>query len=144
MLKKYMKSKIKVIAYIFRNNQKEILVFDHRDYPEVGTQVVGGTVESGEDFLEALKREVFEESGLVVGAQELLKINETTYLRKDREEINYRHYYRLDSDSYNLPSSWTHIVQSTGEDNSLAFTFYWLKVDEAKRLLDGNFGESLP
>lgn len=46
-----MNSKKKVIAYFIRlkNNQKEVLVFDHDGMPEAGTQVVGGTLEEGED-----------------------------------------------------------------------------------------------
>ena len=34
--------KKKVICYLLRknNNDSEILVFDHRDYPDAGTQVV--------------------------------------------------------------------------------------------------------
>lgn len=138
-----MKEKAKVIAYIFRmkNNQKELLVFSHKDFPEAGVQVVGGTVEKGEAFIPALVREILEESGLVVIESELKKIGLTEYHRKDRLEINHRHYFEMHSSG--LPEAWTHVVVSDGEDNGLLFDFFWLPIQEAKERLVGNFGELL-
>lgn len=137
-----MKEKTKVIAYIFRKNKQEILVFSHRDMPEAGIQVIGGTVEALEDFPSALIREIMEESGLHLEASELQKIGETKYLRRDLPEVNLRHYYAIFPQ--NLPDSWAHVVHSTGEDNGLVFDFFWLEIDEAKEVLTGNFGELLP
>lgn len=139
-----MKEKTKVISYIVRNIKgfPEILVFDHEDqYPEAGTQVVGGTVEAGEELLPALIREIEEESGLKLNESDFKKIGETTYQRKDRPEINYRHYFLCKTNE--LPETWEHTVQSEGEDNGMVFTFFWLSFDEAKLRLTGNFGELL-
>ena len=132
--------KTKVIAYIFRRPE-EILVFSHVDFPEVGLQVVGGTVEPQEDFQHALSREILEESGLIIHPHELTKIGETIYKRRDREEINLRHYYSVIKTD--LPDRWKHIVLSLGEDNGLVFEFFWVSLEEAKRVLDGNFAELL-
>lgn len=137
-----MKEKTKVVAYIFRKNKQEILVFSHRDIPEAGIQVIGGTVESLEDFPSALIREIIEESGLRLEKSELQKIGETKYLRKDLPEVNLRHYYEISPQ--NLPDSWAHVVHSNGEDNGLVFDFFWLEIHEAKAVLTGNFGELLP
>ena len=136
-----MKTKLKVISYIFRNDENEILVFDHRGMPEAGTQVVGGTVESGEDFKAALAREILEESGLIINVDDMTPIGETTYHRKDKPEINQRHYFKIIS--HDLPASWSHTVKSDGEDNGLIFDFFWLTREEAKTKLTGNFGELL-
>jgi 8-oxo-dGTP pyrophosphatase MutT (NUDIX family) len=135
--------KIKVISYIYRikNNKKELLVFTHVSFPEAGIQVVGGTVESGEDLKSALAREIFEESGLVINEIELVKIGQTEYFRKDKVEKNVRHYFEYHSQD--LPDSWSHFVNSTGEDNGLCFNFYWLSCPEAKEQLTGSFGELL-
>ena len=137
-----MKEKTKVVAYIFRKNKQEILVFSHRDISSAGIQVVGGTVEPLEDFPSALIREIMEESGLRLETSELQKIGETKYLRKDLPEVNLRHYYEISPQ--NLPDSWAHVVHSNGLDNGLVFDFFWLEILEAKAVLTGNFGELLP
>jgi len=137
-----MREKLKVIAYIFRNNRSEILVFDHRDIPDAGTQVVGGTVEAGEDFKLALSREIKEESGLNISPGEMTKIGESTYHRQDMPELNHRHYFEILSTD--LPETWEHTVSSDGLDNGLVFEFYWLPLDEARDVLVGKFGELLP
>ena len=53
----------KVTAFIIRekNGVKELLVFKH---PTAGIQIPAGTVEEGEDIETAVKREVYEETGL--------------------------------------------------------------------------------
>lgn len=137
-----MREKLKVIAYIFRKNRSEILVFDHRDVPEAGTQVVGGTVEAGEDFKLALQREIKEESGLSIDPSEMTKIGESTYHRQDMPELNHRHYFEIQRSDF--PETWEHTVDSSGMDNGMVFEFYWLPLDEARDVLVGNFGELLP
>jgi NADH pyrophosphatase NudC (nudix superfamily) len=66
----YQPMKNKVLAYITRhqNGLKQLLVFEHRDFPEAGVQVPPGTVEPGEPVESALFREVYEESGLAADA----------------------------------------------------------------------------
>ena len=53
----------KVTAFIIREKAgvKELLVFKH---PTAGVQIPAGTVEKGEDIQTAVKREVYEETGL--------------------------------------------------------------------------------
>jgi 8-oxo-dGTP pyrophosphatase MutT (NUDIX family) len=135
--------KIKVIAYIYRkrNDQTEVLVFSHADFPEAGIQVVGGTLEEGEDHILALVREILEESGLIVSANDFKKVGETQYQRKDKPELNHRHYFKMHSNG--LPDKWSHIVKSTGLDNGMQFDFFWLSTKEAREILTGNFGELL-
>jgi len=137
--------KTKVIAYIFRNKdkKKEILVFKHRDFPQAGLQVIGGTVDPGEDKIPALIREIYEEAGLIFSEYDnIKKIGETHYQRRDNGEINHRHYYIIEKND--LPNSWAHTVHSNGLDNGLVFEFFWMDIREAKLSLTGNFAELLP
>ncbi len=140
-----MKTKTKVLAYITRyhNSKKEVLVFLHRDFPEAELQVVGGTVDPGEDKIPALLREIFEEAGLTFTEKDITKkIGETYYQRKDRPEVNHRHYYLIEKND--LPDSWAHTVHSEGEDNGMVFHFFWMESAVARQKLTGKMGELLP
>lgn len=138
-----MVTKEKVIAYIFRikNLNKELLVFEHHHMPDAGIQVVGGTVELGENLKQALIREIFEEAGLLFDEREIEEIGKTTYQRKDREEINLRTYFKINGEK--LPDKFSHLVQSDGEDNGLIFNYFWINFEDAERILTGNFYELL-
>ena len=125
-----------------RNNQTEVLVFDQDD-PKAGTQVIGGTVDPGEDLISALLREIKEESGLLYEACDIVKkIGESCYWRKDRPEQNNRHFYQFNGEQ--LPEQWNHLVVSDGDDNGFQFRFYWLKISDAKKILAGEMGQLLP
>ena len=52
----------KVVVYATWN--QHLLVFSEPDFPELGLQVPGGTVETGEDIEMAARREFTEETGL--------------------------------------------------------------------------------
>lgn len=136
-----MPEKTKVLVYIYRETNQgfEILVFDHVDFPEAGTQITGGTVEAGEDLREALLREILEESGLVFHIVDVHPVGKSVYFRKDREEKNIRHYYKIEG--AHLADEWIHVVDSDGGDHGLRFRFYWMKSDEATLKLTGNMGE---
>lgn len=47
-------------GYVTRVNdgRRQVLVFDHVEYPEAGTQVPGGSLEEGEEPLAGILREV--------------------------------------------------------------------------------------
>ncbi len=135
-------TKTKVLLYVHRdcNAKMEILVFDQID-PNAGTQVIGGTVEEGEELALAIHRELFEEAGLTCHMVDLKPLGQTTYQRKDKPEVNLRHYFTLEGS--HLEDEWEHTVDSLGKDNGLVFRFYWLDIPAAKLKLAGNMGELL-
>jgi 8-oxo-dGTP pyrophosphatase MutT (NUDIX family) len=140
-------TKKKVIAYILRRAKhlsygNELLVFEHEPQYSAGIQVVGGTVEPGEDLLAAVEREVLEESGLKISHEKWTFLGESFYHRKDLPEINHRHYFM--TYIQDAPDRWEHRVLSKGEDHNMTFSFYWLHFDEATHCLTGNFAELLP
>ena len=61
-----MEIKRKVLAYITKDDhdERKILVFEHKDHPEAGLQVPGGTIEEDESLIDALFREIEEETGI--------------------------------------------------------------------------------
>ncbi len=135
--------KEKVLVYFLRKNneQFELLVFDHLNMPEAGTQIIGGTVEHDEDLKESLIREIYEESGLVIKMHELKELGKTVYKRLDREEINHRTYFLYTGETSKIPDYFEHVVKSNGEDNGIKYLHYWLTLKRAESQLTGNFGE---
>ncbi|HEX8236617.1 MAG TPA: NUDIX domain-containing protein [Abditibacteriaceae bacterium] len=124
----------KVAAYIFRRQpqRNELLVFAHRDHPEVPIQVPGGTVDDGEELVTALLREVEEESGLTA----LKLVRKLGTCRFYRPEINgevERHFYLLEAPS-GTPDAWQHLVFGTGIDCGLVFSYYWVHVNDSVKL----------
>jgi len=110
------KTKRKVFAYITRMNkaQKELLVFKHRDFPEAGIQVPAGTVEDGEVLMDALLREVEEESGLSAFSA-IQFLGEQTFIATAKKEVHQRYFYHLTFEK-DAPDTFQHIVTGTGED----------------------------
>jgi len=137
-----MKTKNKVLAYIFRfnENRKEVLVFDHRDDPEVNPQIPAGTVDTGESLAEALFREIYEESGLKFDKFDEY-IGTFDYIRHDLNELHKRHVFSFVSN--HLSANWEHIVSAGEEDKGLIFDYYWMDIKEAKNKLVASMGEYL-
>ena len=122
---------IKVLAYVTRGEaeNREILVFHHRDYPEAGVQVIGGTVETNEDLEIALLREIEEESGL----SELEMVGEIATVRRfspNHNEWQERHFFHLRAGT-DLPASWQHVVSKGDRDEGLVFCFEWWPIEHA-------------
>jgi 8-oxo-dGTP pyrophosphatase MutT (NUDIX family) len=120
----------KVLAYIIRHRPggKELLVFDHRDFPDAGVQVPAGTVEAGESLEQALFREVQEESGLT-GLMLLRKLGES----EEPEWNRHRHYYLLAA-TEELPDRWQWVTNDFHDETyrernePLVFCFRWVRL----------------
>lgn len=60
-------------AYVYLTFETRLLVFSMPDYPHIGLEVPGGTLDLGESFMIAARREFAEETGLPpLGALEWL------------------------------------------------------------------------
>ena len=119
-------TKRKVLAYITKGKESnlELLVFNHRDHPDAGLQVPGGTVEEGEQLVDAVFREIKEETGIEKGNLQLIgNIHTSNYYPEDRETIHERTFFHL---SYlGDQQVWDHLVMCDGEDNGLVFQYRW-------------------
>lgn len=88
----------KVLAFVTRSDQKELLVHEHVNFPEAGVQVPAGTVEKDEDVKDALFREIYEESGLE-DIELRSYLGKYIYKPEHVEETHERNVYHLISDT---------------------------------------------
>ena len=126
----------KVVAYITRQKQgvMQLLVFEHVDV-DAGVQVPKGTVEPNETLLDAVKREVREETGLT----NVDGLRQIGALLRFGEEWNL---FALMLDA-SAPDAWTHYVSGDGEDKGMNFRYYWTPLNPEPNLA-GNQGDGLP
>jgi ADP-ribose pyrophosphatase YjhB (NUDIX family) len=117
----------KVLAYITRQKEDrwQLLVFDHRDIPDAGTQVPAGTVEPNEPIETALWREVEEESGL---RREQLRLIAKLDEYESQSWRTRRHIFHLVVEG-TASDTWTRVVQGSGEDRGFIFDYRWIDLE---------------
>jgi len=130
----------KVLAYIIRPGpvDQEVLVFRHRDHPEAGVQVPGGTIDEGELPVDALHREILEETGLR-SLRVVKMVAREAFHATWRNEWQERHVFHVEA-PVECPDAWTHKVTSGLEDAGLVFTFSWMPISEATEILQWGQG----
>ena len=113
----------RVVAYVTRERDgvTELLVFDHRDHPEAGTQVPAGRIDPGETLEECLHRELDEEAGL--------RGRIVRELGRPAWPSRYpNHAFEVRSASHESTDTWDHVVHGDGDDAGLVFRFRWERV----------------
>lgn len=93
-----LKIKRKLLAYITKGQvpNLELLVFEHKDFPEAGLQVPAGTIEKNELVIDALYREIFEETGLVRDVLSFMgKIHKYNYYPQGKNSVHERNIFHL-------------------------------------------------
>ncbi len=131
--------KRKVLAYITREIGKEsqILVFNQKDAPEAGIQVPGGTIENEELLIDALYREIEEETGIAREDLKLIgKVSKMKYYVDERDRVYERNFFHLELIGQ-VPDTWDHTVIGGGQDSGLTFSFFWIPISELPQLAAG-------
>lgn len=95
---------------------QQVLAFNH---PNAGKQFVKGTIEPGEDPMQAAERELFEESGIVL-KRPLFGLG-ARYIGDPQLRWHFFQYR-----AENLPNTWQH---QTTDDFGHIFAFFWHPVD---------------
>lgn len=122
----------KVVAYITRETERgtELLVFRHPRHIKTPIQVPQGTVEVGEPVIDALWRELEEETGrsdfTLIG-----QIAKVPFYADWRDEWQERNVFHLSAPA-DTPDDWTYVVTDGESDKGLRFEFFWLPLIEAK------------
>jgi 8-oxo-dGTP diphosphatase len=136
----------KVIAYITRDSDasgRELLVFEHRDYPDAGVQVPAGTVKPGELPEVAVMREVAEETG-IADCRLLAKLGVYDWFNPSTDQVNERHVFHLAAPA-GTEGSWTWVETDGGrvpELEGYVFQLRWVGLDEPLELA-GDQGDYL-
>ncbi len=132
-----MKNQNKVVAYITRGTK--LLVFDHANFPEVGTQVPAGTIEDGETPTFAVMREVFEETGLnKLYLRDFLGMQTLVLEKPEGKMLINRHYYHFEVPD-DVPDTWAHYETkpSDGSFDLILFNFRWVDFSKDNITLAG-------
>ncbi|MGW6316400.1 NUDIX hydrolase [Streptomyces sp. NPDC055099] len=113
--------RIRVAAYVIRQGDApELLVFDHVDEPEAGTQIPAGGVQPGEGLEEAVIRETSEETGL----QTVRVVGQFVVEDKPHPETGHPRrttYFHLQAPA-DTPHTWDHRVHGADSDAGMAFS----------------------
>jgi ADP-ribose pyrophosphatase YjhB (NUDIX family) len=118
----------RVLAYVTRerDGRRELLVFDHRDHPEAGTQVPAGRLEPDEDLEAGLLRELDEEAGLA-DARIVRKFATFGPRELPHGRAYTNHAYELEAPG--ARDEWEHTVVGDGDDAGLVFRYRWVPLD---------------
>ena len=117
----------KVYGFVLREGPEvsELLVFQHAGMPEAGLQVPGGTVEQGETPIEAVAREVLEESGLPLDGWQLVVTPETG--------VRGWHCFAT-APSKPLPDIWSWEPAGPEAAEGLRFEYRWVALEAGEAL----------
>jgi len=106
----------RIAVYVERGS--DLLVFEHRDHPEAGTQIPAGGLERDEPPEAGTVREVLEETGLRLSAEPSLL---GTHEHPDGFGRPSRTYFFKVSAPPDAPDAWEHRVTGEGDDNDLVY-----------------------
>lgn len=144
MIRGKMQKKVeKVLAYITRKTagRTELLVFEHKDFPEAGFQIPAGTVDPEEIPEQAVLREILEESGLAF-THCGRRIGRFEWFHQDRNELHFRNVFQL-TGTAQMKDEWLHIVSGKGGDENLVFRYRWIPIQKAQEILAADQGAYL-
>ena len=133
----------KVLAYITQKREGEWKLLVLKEVGSSGGyEVPGGTIEPDELLIDALYREIEEETGIQRHELTLMrKLKKSNYFPEDRHIVHERSIFLVQLDEP-YPETWTHTVQGEGKDAGLTLQFEWVSLDDVPPL-DANQNEAI-
>lgn len=128
--------RIRVAAYVVRRRDiTELLVFDHVDAPEAGTQIPAGGVRPGEDLEHAVLREIAEETGLATAVPvRQIAVEDSPHPGTGQPRRTTFFLLRAPADTLD---AWSHRVRGDDEDAGLVFACRFVPIPLPQPLADG-------
>jgi 8-oxo-dGTP pyrophosphatase MutT (NUDIX family) len=119
--------RVRVVAYVTRGGDLLVLRYSGEGVPPTGLEVPGGGVDAGEDLIDAVHREVEEETGLT-GLQLVGKLGVSEFVANGcRHE---QHFFRLEAPA-DTPDAWEHIGTGGAEDEGYLFECRFMPTADA-------------
>ncbi len=118
-------------AIIYLTSGTHLLVFRQPDFPGVGVQPPGGTINGGETIVTGAVRELHEETGIRVLEEDLVEIGQQLYEYRSGSTLHrhHRHYFHA-AVSEPVEKTWTRVeTNPDGADHQILLSLYWLPLN---------------
>jgi 8-oxo-dGTP pyrophosphatase MutT (NUDIX family) len=132
-------------AVVYATSGRRLLIFRQPDYPDVGWQPPGGTVDADEPVEDAARREFAEETGLLAkGDFTPLGACTYRYVANGFDHIHERHFFHLALDG-TYPEAFE-TIEATPEEGGppIRFAFLWRSLDDPSLSLHNHLDALLP
>ena len=129
----------KVLVYVVAHGH--LLVNWHCDFPDAGVQVPGGTIEDCEEPMDAARRELYEEAGLVVDTGAEL-IHRADYSPGLGTVVHDRHFVALQLAASTL-QPFVHTVTAGEQDAGIRLAYFWVPLAVASAILGSGHAEGI-
>ena len=122
----------KAYVYATRPDCRDVLVFEHT-HTDAGLQIPKGTIDDGENPVDAAVRELDEECG-VVDVQSVTPLETDEWFYEKRARLFRRHFYHVETTEER--DRWRHTVTGGGEDDGFVFECYWHPIEAVSLVAD--------